>query len=379
VGVATALLVLGLAAPAYAATPTVTSVTPTAASDGCEVTIVGTNFTTPSSVTFEGVPGTGEVIDSTTQLEATIPDGFGDSISADVIVTNTDAEPPPHSSSSFNYATGSEAACPGVPTFSPSTGFVGSTVTISGAFVTAPTQVRFNTSGLVTPTTTSATSVTAVVPAGATTGPIHVYTAAGQRTSATNFTVVTAPAPTITSFTPAFGPTGTSVKITGTNFSGTVSGASFTTTGVTFNNVAATFVVNSATQITATVPSTATTGRIKVTTPGGSATSATDFTVSKPHSRSVTLGLKKHLVARGAVSVGDAFTACVANVPVKIQRKTSGGWKSVGSTTTDASGSYKKKIKDKPGKYRAKAPKVALNNGVDVCLGDTSPARKHTH
>ena len=51
----------------------------------------------------------------------------------------------------------------------------------------------------------------------------------------------------------------------------------------------------------------------------------------------------------------------------------------MGSTTTDASGSYKKKIKDKPGKYRAKATKVALNNGVDVCLGDTSPARKHTH
>jgi uncharacterized protein (DUF2345 family) len=148
---------------------------------------------------------------------------------------------------------------------------------------------------------------------------------------------------------------------------------------VTFNNVAGTFVVNSATQITATVPSTATTGRIRVTTPGGTATSATDFTVSKPHTRSVTLGLKKHLVARGAVSVGDGFTACVANVPVKIQRKTSGGWKSVGSTTTDASGSYKKKIKDKPGKYRAKATKVSLNNGVDVCLGDTSPARKHTH
>jgi hypothetical protein len=101
--------------------------------------------------------------------------------------------------------------------------------------------------------------------------------------------------------------------------------------------------------------------------------------VSNTHSRSVTLGLKKHLVAKGKVSVGDGFTACIASVPVKIQRKTSGGWKSVGSTTTDASGSYKKKIKDKPGKYRAKAPKVALNNGVDVCLGDTSPARKHTH
>jgi hypothetical protein len=146
-----------------------------------------------------------------------------------------------------------------------------------------------------------------------------------------------------------------------------------------FNNVAATtFTVNSATQITATVPTT-TTGPIKVTTPGGSATSTTNFTVSTVHSRSVTLKLKKHLRAKGAVSVSDAFTACVASVPVKIQRKTSGGWKSVGTATTSASGSYSKKIKDKEGRYRAKAPKVILNNGADICKGATSPSRKHHH
>jgi len=380
VGVATALLVLGLAAPAYAVVPTITAVTPANAALGCEVTITGSNFQTvanggPASAVEFGSAATGAIvsIDSDTQLEATILAGAGVG-SNPVTVTNTTGD-----SLAFAYTTTAAATCPGVPTFSPATGLVGSTVTISGAFATAPTAVRFHTSSLVTPTTTSPTQVTAVVPAGATTGRIHVYTTAGQATSATNFTVVPVPAPTITSFTPTFGPVGTSVKITGTNFSGTISGASFTTTGVTFNNVTATFVVNSATQITATVPSTATTGRIRVTTPGGTATSATDFTVSKPHTRSVTLGLKKHLVARGAVSVGDGFTACVANVPVKIQRKTSGGWKSVGSTTTDASGSYKKKIKDKPGKYRAKATKVSLNNGVDVCLGDTSPARKHSH
>jgi len=378
VGVAVALLVLGLAAPAYAALPNVTAVTPSDAALGCEVTVTGTNFQTvanggpASAVEFGGDPGTGLVIDADTQLEVTIPDdgsiGVG---SNNVVVTNTSGDSTP----AFTYSTTAAATCPGVPTFSPASGFVGSTVTISGTFATAPTHVRFNTSGLVTPTTTSPTSVTAVVPAAATTGRIHVYTAAGQRTSATNFTVS---APTITSFTPLFGPVGTSVTITGTNFKGTA--PTFTTSSVKFNTTSATtFTVNSATQITATVPTGATTGKISVTTPSGTGTSTANFTVSNAHSRSVTLSLKKHLRAKGVVSVGDGFTACTASVPVKIQRRVSGNWKSVGSTTTDASGSYSKKIKDKPGKYRAKAPKVVLNNGVDVCLGDTSPARKHTH
>ena len=52
--------------------------------------------------------------------------------------------------------------------------------------------------------------------------------------------------PTITGFSPAKGPVGTSVVITGTNFS--------TASTVTFHGVSATFTVNSATQINATVP-----------------------------------------------------------------------------------------------------------------------------
>jgi hypothetical protein len=162
------------------------------------------------------------------------------------------------------------------------------------------------------------------------------------------------------------------VTITGTGFTGA--------TAVSFNNVAATsFTVNSATQITATVPTGATTGKIRVTVGGGTVASTADFVVSTVHPRSVTLSLKKHLVAKGVVSVGDGFTACAASVPVKIQRKTSSGWKNVGSATTTASGSYSKKIKDKTGKYRAQAKKVTLNTGADVCKKATSPVRKHTH
>src|SRR6185436_19433035 len=89
-------------------------------------------------------------------------------------------------------------------------------------------------------------------------------------TSATDFTVVP-PAPTITTFSPTSGQVGAAVTITGTNFNGA--------TSVRFNGTAATFTVVSATQINTSVPSGATTGRITVTTPGGTATSATDFTV----------------------------------------------------------------------------------------------------
>jgi hypothetical protein len=75
--------------------------------------------------------------------------------------------------------------------------------------------------------------------------------------------------------------------------------------------------------------------------------------------------------------VSDGFTACTASVPVKIQRKKKGGgWKNAGTTTTTATGSYSTKVKSKPGKYRALAPKVSLNAGVDLCLKAKSATRK---
>ncbi len=270
------------------------------------------------------------------------------------------------------------AAAPTISSFTPTSGPVGTSVKINGDNFTGSdpdvTSVKFN--GVsATFTINNPQHLTATVPAGATTGPISVTNADGTATSATNFTVTAAAVPTITSFNPTSGPVGTSVVITGTNFTGA--------TSVSFNNVnATTFKVNPAgTRITVTVPTGATTGPIKVTTPSGTATSATNFTVItvSTHSRSVTLSLRRHLVARGMVSVTDGFTACAASVPVKIQRRVSGHWKTVGSTTTSASGAYKKRIRDRSGRYRARATRVALNSGADVCSRATSPVRRHTH
>jgi hypothetical protein len=118
----------------------------------------------------------------------------------------------------------------------------------------------------------------------------------------------------------------------------------------------------------------------------GAVFSANPFIVPPPgvvvdcfsHTRSVTLSLRRHLVARGRVSVGDGFTDCAAVVPVKIQRRVSGFWKTVASTTTTGTGAYKKRIRDRVGKYRARAPMVSLTSG-EICLGATSPVRRHTH
>ena len=164
---------------------------------------------------------------------------------------------------------GSEGgAVPTVTGFTPTNGPASTSVAVSGTNLTGATSVTFN--GVTASfTVNSATQITAIVPAGATTGKIAVTTPDGTATSAADFTVI--PAPTISGFTPTSGPVSTSVTITGAVFSGA--------TAVTFNGVTASFTVNSDTQITALAPPGATTGKIAVTTPGGTATSEADFTV----------------------------------------------------------------------------------------------------
>jgi hypothetical protein len=88
------------------------------------------------------------------------------------------------------------------------------------------------------------------------------------------------PAPTISSFSPASGPVGTSVLINGTNLSAV--------TSVQFNGVAASvWKLVSASQISATVPLGATTGSVKVSTATASATSSTAFSVTTPTAKVV--------------------------------------------------------------------------------------------
>ena len=90
-----------------------------------------------------------------------------------------------------------------------------------------------------------------------------------------------APATTISGFDPGTGAASTTVTITGTDFIGA--------TAVKFNGQNTTFTLNSATQITASVPTNATTGPISVIAAGGLATSTNTFTVNAAVPPPVTL------------------------------------------------------------------------------------------
>jgi uncharacterized repeat protein (TIGR03803 family) len=146
-------------------------------------------------------------------------------------------------------------------------GAEGAVVNILGTTLTGASSVTFG--GIAaTFTVLSASEITTTVPAGALTGSVKVTIHATTLTSAQSFRVT----PTITSFSPTSGPVGTPITITGTGL--------MQTTKVTFNNTVATFTVNSDTQVRATVPTGATTGKISITTPGGTVTSTGTFTVN---------------------------------------------------------------------------------------------------
>ena len=163
---------------------------------------------------------------------------------------------------------------PTISSFTPVSGVVGSTVTITGTNLSGATSVTFNGVAASAVTLTSATSISTTVPAGATSGTVGVTTPGGTAISAASYTV-TFPSPTVTVLAPSSGIAGATVTLTGTNLTGA--------TAVTFNGIPVpSFTVVSATQITALVPVGATTGKVTVTTPGGTATSSGSFTVTPP-------------------------------------------------------------------------------------------------
>ena len=162
---------------------------------------------------------------------------------------------------------------PFVTSFTPTSGLAGTEVTIEGGNFNGVSAVTFNGLPAAGFSVDSPTRLRATVPAGAGSGPIRVTTSQGTGVSSENFVIVQVP--TISSFTPTSGPSGTEVTLVGTGFLGV--------TVVAFNgSPAGGFTVDSDTQLRAAVPAGAGTGPIRVSNAAGTATTLNAFTVTQP-------------------------------------------------------------------------------------------------
>jgi hypothetical protein len=181
------------------------------------------------------------------------------------------------------------------PPLSPTSGNVGSSVTITGSGFGATKGtgfVLFN--GVVAATTAwSNTSITATVPTGATTGPVCVINSSSRASNLVTFTVTVPGTPIINSCSPAryAGDSNVTMTVVGssTNFvNGTTVASVSPATGVTINSTT----VTSATQATINVSiaaGAAAGGRnITMTTGGETATGTGMFVITAPSIASVT-------------------------------------------------------------------------------------------
>jgi large repetitive protein len=179
--------------------PIITSFTPTSGAQGTTVTINGSNFTGSTIVWFGGIVASSFTVLSDNSISAVV----GSGTSGNVSVTNAFGS---GSLSGFTY-TG-----PIITSFSPTFAAPGSTITISGQNFTGATVVDFGGLSATSFTVLNDNTITAVNGIGYS-GSINVTGPNGSG-SRVGFVML----PTISSFTPLSGSTGTSVTINGLNF-----------------------------------------------------------------------------------------------------------------------------------------------------------------
>jgi hypothetical protein len=206
VGVAVALMVLGLQAPAFAAT-TVTSFTPTSgpAAGGCVVVVTGTGFSlSPDANTTVKFLGTGgadaTVVDAITDTElwATAPPltaGENYTIRVDNLQGTGTA-----STQTFTAINGNGACAPTITSFTPTCGVAGTIVKITGTNLLAANQggglVEFSPFAVgndgvnaspTNPDISDSVTLQVTVPTGAADGAISVTTGVTESFSTTAF------------------------------------------------------------------------------------------------------------------------------------------------------------------------------------------------
>ncbi|MEZ0371764.1 MAG: IPT/TIG domain-containing protein [Candidatus Sericytochromatia bacterium] len=220
------------------------------------VTLTGTGLTGTTAVSFGATPATSFTVDSATQITAVAPAQTAGSV--DVSVTGPGGTSPVSVADQYSFVaapTLTLATPPSVPEGG------GTSVILTGTALTGATLVSVG-SVSVPFTVDSDTQITFTAPAGTVTVNITVTTAGGiSNPQPIGFIR----APQVSSLSPASGPTtgGTSVTITGSNFTGA--------TAVSFGATPATsFTINSNTQITAVAPAAAAGSvDVRVTGPGG--------------------------------------------------------------------------------------------------------------
>ncbi|HEV7406592.1 MAG TPA: IPT/TIG domain-containing protein [Chthoniobacteraceae bacterium] len=288
--------------------PSITNFSPQVGSVGTSVLISGVNFDRATGVKF-GNDSAGFAILSSNAVRATVPAG-AHSGPISIITSNGTATSansftvaPPALNDNFSAAQGVNGPSgqvdsnnlaaskePGEPNHAGNSGgasvWFNWTAPTTGTYTFATSGSSFDTLlGIYTGSTVSSlTTIVSSDDAGTSTGSIASFSAVmgttyhiavdgynGARGSLSLIWAANSNAPVINSFSPQTGTAGTPVKITGANL--------LSVNSVKFGNVAAGYVVDSDTQITATVPAAAITGAITVTSAAGSATTSGNFVV----------------------------------------------------------------------------------------------------
>jgi YD repeat-containing protein len=242
--------------------PTITSLTPSAGAVGSSVAIAGNNFGTSQGnggVTFNGISAS---ISSwgTTGITAVVPVS---ATTGNAVVTAAGGV----ASGGVSFTV---TPAPSITSLTPNSGAVGSSVVIAGNnFGTSQGNGGVTFNGVSASISAwGASSITAAVPQGATTGNVVVRAAGGDTSNGVAFTV----APVINSLTPSTGGSGTSVTIGGNNF-----GSSAGT--VTFNGASASISSWSNSSIVAVAPTGVTTGNVIATSSSGLVSNGVTFTL----------------------------------------------------------------------------------------------------
>ncbi len=137
--------------------PTVTSFSPTSGAVGTLVDVRGTNFTSVTTVTFNGKPDSSFVVNSSTDITAHVPAGATTGRIAVTTPAGTGT-----SASNFTVTSGGGGA-PTIASFTPAGGHSGTRVTITGTNLAGATSVKLGTAAA-SFTVNSNTQITATAP-----------------------------------------------------------------------------------------------------------------------------------------------------------------------------------------------------------------------